>query len=72
MIIDLIIYLRIRFKKCIEEICMETIKEQFSKDNSKIEESGKVLERPSETLVTEPPSNKEIGTNENGVIFLNE
>jgi len=50
-----------RFKKCIEEICMETIKEQLSKENSKVMEKSS-----SETLVTEPPSNKDIGMNENG------
>ncbi len=43
---------------------MEAIKEQLSKENSKIEESGKVIE------ITEPPSNKDIGTNENGGVLF--
>ena len=47
---------------------MEAIKEQLSKENSKIEESGKAMEKSSsQTQVTEPPSNKDLATNENGV-----
>jgi len=46
---------------------METIKEQLSKENSKVMEKSS-----SETLVTEPPSNKDIGMNENGVFFFSQ
>jgi len=49
-----------RFKKCIEEICMETIQEAVAKLPNKIEESGhgKILERSS--VVSEPPNNKDL------------